>query len=360
MRSALIAVVVLFSVGVAVAIFTSRTSTPAFVDSQGNVILGSIAEERRVGLGGVEQYVLIRGRDRGAPLLVYVHGGPGASETPFLRAYNADLENDFVAVYWDQRGAGKSFDSSLDPATLNIARMTEDLGELVDLLLEEFEQDKVLLVAHSWGTILGLEHVAKRPETVAAYIAVSQMVNELESDAEGYAWAMSTAEASGDAGAVADLEALGPPPYSVDEFMKQRALLNALGGIFVEPQSNWQVVKTVLETPEAAWPDLISFFRGNVLSVHALWPEQERYDARQRHAKLDAPVFFMVGRHDHVISPRLSAEFLAAVEAPDKTILWFERSGHMLPFEEPERFNEEVRQIARGVGLMSTGPVPGR
>lgn len=354
MRGALIAVVVLLGLGVAVAVLTSRTSTPVFLDSQGRVVSGSIAEERRVELGGVEQYVLIRGRDRTAPLLVYVHGGPGASETPFLRAHNWDLENDFVAVYWDQRGAGKSYDSALDPATLNIARMTADLSELIDLLLAEFEQDEVLLVAHSWGTILGLEHVAKRSETVAAYIAVSQIVNELESDAEGYAWAVSAAKAAGDAEALADLEALGPPPYSVDEFMTQRELLVSLGGVFVAPQSNLQVVKTVLGTSEAAWPDLISFFRGNVLSVTALWPEHKRYDARERHALLEVPVFFMVGRHDRVISPRLSAEFLASVEAPDKTILWFEHSAHMLPFEEPERFGEEVRRIARHVGLPAT------
>ena len=52
-------------------------------------------------IGGVEQYVLLRGRSRTAPLLVYVHGGPGGSETPFLRLHNAELENDFLAVYWD-------------------------------------------------------------------------------------------------------------------------------------------------------------------------------------------------------------------------------------------------------------------
>ncbi|NET38908.1 MAG: hypothetical protein F6K19_44175 [Cyanothece sp. SIO1E1] len=85
-------------------ILTTRTSTPPFLDADGNVLTDSIAEERRVKLGGVEQYVLLRGRSRTAPLLVYVHGGPGGSETPFLRIYNAELENDFLTVYWDQRG----------------------------------------------------------------------------------------------------------------------------------------------------------------------------------------------------------------------------------------------------------------
>ncbi len=82
-----------------------------------------------------------------------------------------------MAAYWDQRGIVKSFNSNLDPADLNVSRMTSDLGELIDLLLGEFDQDRVLLIAHSWGTILALEHVAARPETVAAYIGVSQITN---------------------------------------------------------------------------------------------------------------------------------------------------------------------------------------
>ena len=351
MGTALIVVAVLVIAAAAVAALTARTSTPPFVDSEGNVVSGSIAEERRIELGGLEHYVLIRGLDRKAPLLVYVHGGPGGSETAVFRAYSAELEDDFVAVYWDQRGTGKSFDSALDPATLTIARMTADLGELVDLLLKEFEQERLIVVAHSWGTILGLEHVAKRPETVAAYISISQIVDELESDAEAYAWALGAAREAGDAEAIADLEALGPPPYSVDEFMAQRGFLVDLGGVFLKPYSDLEVVRTVLATPETAWPDLIGFVRGNAFSLDALWREQQAYDARERHSKLAAPIFFMVGRHDRVISPRLSAELFEMVEAPVKELIWFESSAHMLPFEEPHRFNEEVRRIARQVRL---------
>lgn len=353
MRKALVGVGIVVGAIAVVAVWTSRTSTPAFVDSQGDVVPESVAEERRVELGGVEQYVLVRGRDRGAPLLVYVHGGPGGSETAFLRAFNSELEDAFVAVYWDQRGAGKSFDSGLDPGSLNIDRMSADLGELVDLLLKEFAQERVLLVAHSWGTILGLEYVAMRPETVAAYISISQIVDWPESDAEAYAWALRAARAAGDAEALAELEALGPPPYSIDALFTQRKLLNALGGVFFEPQSNWQLLSKALGTPETAWPDFISFVRGDVFSMEALWPELQRYDARERHARLEVPTFFFVGRHDRVISPRLSAAYLEALGAPDKEIVWFERSAHMLPFEEPERFGDEVRRVARAVGLLA-------
>lgn len=134
--------------------------------------------------------------------------------------------------------------------------------------------------------------------------------------------------------------------------MDQRALLFELNGVFVEPQSNLGLFRKALGSPESAWPDFISFMRGNAFSMEALWPEAQRYDARARHS-LEVPVFFFVGRQDRVMSPRLSAEFLEMVEAPEKEITWFEQSAHMLPFEEPERFNDEVRRVARQVGLLA-------
>ena len=334
-------------------ILTSRTSTPPFLDADGEVLPESIAEERHVKLGGVEQYVLLRGRSRTAPLLVYVHGGPGGSETPFLRLYNAELENDFLTVYWDQRGTVKSFDARLDPTELTIARMTADLRELIDLLLAEFNQDQVLLIAHSWGTILALEHVAAHPETVAAYISISQITNQMANDTEAFLWSLDEARACGDAKAISDLEALGQPPYTAKEKLTQDRYLNRLGGVFVEPQSNLNLLRSVLAMPEFAWPDFIAFLRGNVFSIEALWPEQQDYDAYKRHPKIEVPIILMLGRCDRVVSPRLGAEYLATLEAPDKELIWFEKSAHMVPFEEPEKFNAAVRQIARRVGMLT-------
>ncbi len=343
---------VVLIVGLASAIvLTTRTSTPSFLDADGNVLPESIAEERRVKLGGVEQYVLLRGRSRTAPLLVYVHGGPGGSETPFLRIYNAELENDFLTVYWDQRGTVKSFDARLDPTELTIARMTADLGELIDLLLAEFSQDQVLLVAHSWGTVLALEYVAARPETVAAYISISQMTNQIADDTESFSWLLAEAQAHGDDRAISGLKALGPPPHTAKEMMVRDRYLNRLGGIFVKPQSDLDLLRSVLALSEFAWPDFISFLRGNTFSLEALCQELQDYDAYKRHPKIEVPIILMLGRRDRVVSPCLGAEYLATLEAPDKELIWFEKSAHMVPFEEPEKFNAAVRQIARQVGL---------
>lgn len=326
--------------------WTAEGSTPGFSETLPN----SISEERMINLGGVDQYVLLRGKDRIAPLLIYVHGGPGASATPFLRTHNADLENDFVAVYWDQRGAAKSFDANLDPADMTVDEMAADLGELIDLLLAEFNQDQVILVGHSWGTVLALEHVANRPETVAAYIAVSQTTNQMASDAAGTQWALEQARAAGDTTAITDLETIGLPPYTLEEFFTQRRYLNQFGGTLVESQSDLDLLCLSLATSEFAWPDAISFVRGTGFSGKALWAEQQQYDVSSRHSSIDVPMFLMLGRHDRVISPDLGAAYFANLEAPEKELIWFENSAHAPLFEEPEKFNAMVKEIAERVG----------
>ncbi len=345
----LLSAVALLIIGLVIVLFATRgTSTPEFADAD-----NAIAEERMLTLGGVEQSVLLRGRDRTAPLLVYVHGGPGMTATPFLRTYNADLEDHFVVVYWDQRGTSKSYSDDLDPADMTIAQITSDLGELIDTVLAEFNQEQVLLVGHSWGTIPALAHVATAPETVAAYVAVAQTTNQIESDTVGYEWALAEAQATGNTRSVERLEAIGAPPYTIDEFVTQRQQVNFLGGTMVEPLSDLQLARIAIRTDEFAWPNLGPLVNGVQFSGAAIWDEQQQYDAFTRHPSIDAPIFLLVGRHDRVISPDLGAAYIDSVDAPQKEVIWFENSAHSPQFDEPEAFNATVIDIAEQVGLLS-------
>ncbi|MEM7034474.1 MAG: alpha/beta hydrolase, partial [Chloroflexota bacterium] len=128
---------------------------------------------------------------------------------------------------------------------------------------------------------------------------------------------------------------------------------NQLGGALVEPQSDLDLLRTALATPEFAWPDIISFVRGNRFSMNALWSELQRYDARTRHTSIEIPITLVLGRNDRVISPRLGAEYLDALRAPEKELIWFEASAHSPLYEEPEKFNTVVRQVAQRVGLLT-------
>ena len=127
-------------------------------------------------------YVLVRGADSAAPVLLWLHGGPGGAERPLFRYFNSELENRFVVAYWDQRGAGRSFDPAADPNRLTIAQHVADLDRIVDHLRASLSTDKIILVGHSWGAALGLLYAAAHPGKVFGLVAVNPLVSRKEAE----------------------------------------------------------------------------------------------------------------------------------------------------------------------------------
>lgn len=122
-----------------------RRHTPAFTDSAGHPLPQSIAEIVQVTLNGSRQEVWLRGADRRKPLLVLLHGGPGASESALFRHFASGLESHFLVVYWDQRGTGRSLSAawSKPPST---AVLLEDMDALVTYLTTRFGHQRVVLL----------------------------------------------------------------------------------------------------------------------------------------------------------------------------------------------------------------------
>src|SRR5512145_35243 len=111
----------------------------------------------KVVLGGTAQWISIRGADPHQPVLLFLHGGPGSANLAKLRVQTPALEEHFVVVNWDQRGAGKSAGIGFDYESLSIAQIISDTHELVEYLKARFGVEKIYLLGFSWGTIVGLE-----------------------------------------------------------------------------------------------------------------------------------------------------------------------------------------------------------
>src|SRR5215475_6530951 len=109
---------------------------------------------RRIRVRSAELYLEVRGPNRSAPLLLWLHGGPGGPERPLFRYFNRDLEHHFLVAYLDQRGTGRSFDRTADPARLTVAQHLEDLETVISYLRRAYAKEKIYLVGHSWGTVL--------------------------------------------------------------------------------------------------------------------------------------------------------------------------------------------------------------
>lgn len=320
--------------------------TPPFLGPDGRPLPGSIAEAGDYPLGGVPQWVMIRGQSLDNPPLILLHGGPGFSETTFHRVYNADLERRFTVVYWDQRGAGNSYDPHLPKESMTVEQFLTDLDQLVDAVRLRLGKEQVVICGHSWGTVLGVLYTARYPQKVAAYVGAAQIGDWRAAEAASYRYALAAAERAHHRGALKKLRAMGPPPYSARSVMAERTWIQRLDGQ-LKLRELWKLFKLVLRQPEGSLFDLPRDLRGFRFSMDALWPEVSKINLLEAAPALQVPVYFFLGRKDHWVPPETSLAYYEALQAPSKRLLWFEDSGHELFADEPARFNAAMLDLVR-------------
>ncbi|MFI4972937.1 MAG: alpha/beta fold hydrolase [Caulobacterales bacterium] len=325
----------------------SAGRTAPFRDARGGVVAGSVAQAGFWRIGGVDQWVVVRGRDADNPLLVILHGGPGSSETALFRAFNAALEDAYTVVYWDQRGAGRSYNRSIPAESMTVDRFVADLDELIDMSLARFGARPVVLLGHSWGSALGVLYASRFPGKVAAYVGVGQVADMAASEAASYDFVLERARQRGKQQAVRQLLAIGPPPHTFKTIGTQRRWLMAMGGAFGPNLSMARLVWRGLTGPEASLLDLVRLAQGSGFSARLLWRELLAADLRRDVPRLEMPVFFILGRFDMQVVASVSAAYFEVLEAPHKQLIWFENSGHMAPFEEPDLFNRVMIETVR-------------
>lgn len=314
-------------------------STAPFRDAAGRVQRESIAAIERWRINGIEQSVILRGRNRMSPILVWVHGGPGTSETAVLRRYNSELSDSFVVVHWDQRYAGRSLDPfGPKPAHQEIDDYVSDLDVLIGNLQRRFPCQKIVLVAHSWGTVPGLLYAERHPENLGAYVGIGQEADALESERRSYAFVLSQARARQDDSAIERLERMGPPPRRSGNLWTPRDLLEKYGGAFHGDLSQLSLVLPSAGASEVNWRDAAAFLRAHDYNL-AVSDAEGKVVLNMDHTRFQIPIFFLSGRTDHVVDAPLTFDYLQRISAPQKSFVWFEHSGHYPPFEEPRKFN---------------------
>lgn len=166
----------------------------------------SISMLEQVENNGTGHEVMIRGVDRTNPILIFVHGGPGCSEIPYVRKYQKELEQHFTVVHYDQRGSGKSYHFFEDYSNLTTDVLVDDLLALRDYVSKELGQEKVILIGHSFGTYIGMKAAAKAPTQFHAYIGIGQMANTLQSELESLEYTYEQAKQAGNEDDVKKLE----------------------------------------------------------------------------------------------------------------------------------------------------------
>ena len=286
-------------------------------------------------------------RERRQPAVDPAARRAGLSETGFFRHFNAPLEKSFTVVYWDQRGAGKSFDRKIPRSSMTVEQFISDLDELVDAVCSRLGKTKVAIFGHSWGSALGVLYAARFPEKVAAYVGSGQIGDWAAGESASYAFALAEAQRRGKRRAVKKLRAIGPPPHTRREPVYASAPGCRASKASMRPRALWKLGRVVLGGPESSIFDLPSTWRGFRFSIDAMWAEVSRLNLIELAPALQMPVFFFLGRQDHWVPPETSVAYFDALTAPSKKLVWFEQSGHEPFVDEPAKFNAAMAELVR-------------
>jgi pimeloyl-ACP methyl ester carboxylesterase len=331
-------------------------STPTFIGSAGQPVVGSIAEVGYLRLGGLDQWVMLRGESVVNPPLIFLHGGPGMTEMRYFRHFNAALEKRFTVVNWDQRGAAKSFDRTIPQSSMTVEQFIDDLDELVSAVCKRLGKHSVVIFGHSWGSVLGVLYAARFPKKVAAYVGSGQIGNWPQSEVASYSYVLAEAQRRHDDKALKKLRGIGPPPHTVQQLWAVRICLQNFEGQLAA-RALWNMGRIMLGSPESSLFDLPNLLRGFRFSLDAMWAEVSRLNLLEAAPALQMPVFFFLGRRDHWVPPQTSVSYFEALTAPSKKLVWFEQSGHEPFVDEAAKFNAAMVDLVRPAvgGDLATG-----
>lgn len=320
----------------------------------------SIASIEKVELGGLDQSILIRGKDVSNPIMLFLHGGPGYPQISFARKYQEKLEESFIVVNWDQRGSGKSYSNNIPKDSMNRSQFIKDTKELIDYLCKKFQKEKLYLVGHSWGSELGMYVIDEYPEKVAAFISIGQVVNGTENEVISYDYVLEMAQKENNKKALDDLMRIGRPPYKnpVSDTLTQRKWLSKYEGDERKINTLRDIIWGSIFSPEYTGIDGIKLALGSKFTADTMWGQNLDLDFIRDIPEVKVPIYFCVGRYDYNTPFVLTEEYYNEIIAPYKELIWFEESAHFPHFEEPEKFTELTIRIKEKIENASTTDTP--
>lgn len=285
---------------------------------------------------------MVRG-DINNPILLFLHGGPGIPYSPIAHEFQKNIEKSFLVVNWDQRGAGKSYNSSIAVNTMNLDQFILDTKEVVDYLIKEYNKNKIFMAAQSMGTVYGLMTVYKYPDKFYGYIGSGQMIDTYKSEKLSYDFILNKAKVLNNIEAVEELLEIGNPPYDnlIEDIGKERKWLNILG--YIERNSNY--FKMLTDNCSEEEIDII--MKGQEVSIKHLFTDiyKKNIDFNKTIKKIKVPTYFCMGRYDYVTPQIIVQQYCDKLIAPRKRCIWFEESAHFPEIEEPNKYYNTLINI---------------
>lgn len=294
-------------------------------------------------LGEIEQCILVRGKNEQNPIILFLHGGPGLPMMPFHQHFQNDIEEKYVVVHWDQRGAGKSYLEDIPIDSMTLSKILADAHELVLILKQRFCKDKIYLAGHSWGSIIGINLINLYPEDFYSFISIGQVVNFTQSLNISRNFALEKAKSQDCEEAVNELRGIGEPPFNDDT--KVSIILKNIRRFGGKMHKEVNFLSVAEKCKEYTALDLKNIPKGLDFSDTYLWNEVIRTNLMDNLTNFKVPIYFFCGKYDYITPTAMIEEYCKKINTPFKKIILFENSAHYPYIEEPKKFAETIIKV---------------
>jgi pimeloyl-ACP methyl ester carboxylesterase len=308
-----------------------------------------------VDVGGSEQWVTVRGRDKANPLLLMVHGGPGVALSPLAAALLV-YERDYTVVQWDQRGAARTLSRADGVVTGELSQellARDGIGVAEDVGARFGGGRKIVLLGFSWGSGVALEMVRERPDLFAAYVGTSLFVNRAESLTAAYDAMLARARGDGNQTAVEELVAIGRPPHTTPQQARTQSKWAALlAGLPPPGDAAMNRIAQLLVAPRYSLGDVVSYLQGALVSDEHI--DLGAVDLRTRGRVFALPMFVIQAEDDYLTPIGVARAYLESVEAPHTQLLTL-RGGHNALLDNRDGFLSLLNEHVRPRALVAAG-----
>lgn len=319
-----------------------------FLDEKGNVLANSIATHEDMVINGATQRVTIRGKDKNNPVLLIVHGGPGAPILPVIyKLTGVALEDIFTVCYWEQRGSGLAYNDSIPYSSITLNQIVDDGIFLSEYLIKTLNKDKIYIEGLSWGTAVAAYMVQKKPELYNAYIGSGLMANLSLSEELSYEFAMSASKKHKDTVSINQLKQIGKPPYvensknTVSEaFEIERKIVMKYAPVKLDTDFNF-IKRMFLDnglTFKEKFTDMINAPESYYPASKILESTAIDMNLMRDIPELKVPIYILQGDNDHFTETSVAKMYYDSLIAPAKRWFLFENGTHGVQVEYPEKY----------------------
>lgn len=280
-----------------------------------------------ISIGGIQQFISVKGKSIDNPILLYLHGGPGAAVSSHSDKVTQQLEAEFVVVHWDQRGSGKTLELNKPDTPPNTEVMKKDTEEMLSHLLARFNRKQIVVLGNSWGTVLGYHLVEKFPEKIRAFIAVSPIVNLRKSQEMTLKFLQNCFKTNDNTKAISQLNTVKIPFENAEQML----ILH-----------RWETVYNGSSFPDEQYEQYLLYFEEWSSQWMPLYQQLYEIDLEKQMTKLECPIYVIVGNKDLTTHHEITKTYFNSLKASQKELLWIEGVGHNIPVTDSDTMQKLI------------------